>query len=264
MVDAHCHLDEFEDLEQVLLRAWEKGLEAIMTVAAEPKAFRISIQIASKDPRIFLSLGIHPHYAKEASKEALSMLGFFASSSPKVRAIGETGLDFYKNLSPRDKQEWLFKAHIELAHKLGLPLVIHCRNAFEEVLKILDTEAIPPQGVMVHCFSGSLTEAEEFLKRGFFISFAGNLTYPNADRLREAASAVPEDKVLLETDAPFLAPQPFRGKRNEPSYVEETFKTWAKLKGLLLEEAKRKILSNFKRFFLSNGGGRWNNGMWSL
>lgn len=254
MVDAHCHLDEFEDLEQVLKRAWTKGLRAIMTVATEPKAFGPCLEIASKDRRIFVSLGVHPHYAKEVSKDALSTLSSLASSSPKVKAIGETGLDFYRNLSPKDRQESLFKSHIELAHKLNLPLVIHCRNAFEEVLKILDVEAIPRRGVMVHCFSGGYVEAEEFLKRGFFLSFAGNLTYPNAERLREVALMVPEDKVLLETDAPFLAPQPFRGKKNEPSYVEETFKTWANLKGLALEEAKAKVLSNFKRLFLSDGG----------
>lgn len=261
MVDAHCHLDEFEDLEQVLCRAWLKGLQVIMTVAAEPRAFGPSLEIASKDPRIFVSLGIHPHYAKEANKEALSRLKSLAASSSKVRAIGETGLDFYRNLSPKDRQESIFRSHIELAHNLDLPLVIHCRDAFEEVLKILDAEAIPRRGVMIHCFSGGLAEAEEFLKRGFILSFAGNLTYPHAERLREVASMVPEDRVLLETDAPFLAPQPFRGKRNEPSYVEETFKTWTNLKGLTPEDAKVKVLSNFTRFFLTDGEGKWNNGM---
>lgn len=261
MVDAHCHLDEFEDLEQVLRRAWEKGLEAIMTVAAEPKAFGRSLEIASQDPRIFVTLGIHPRYAKDASKEDLSILESLASSFPKVRAIGETGLDFYRNLSPRDRQESIFKSHIEIAHKLDLPLVIHCRNAFEEVLKILDSETVPSRGVMVHCFSGGLVEAEELLKRGFFLSFAGNLTYPNAERLRQVASLIPEDRILLETDAPFLTPQSFRGKRNEPSYVEETFKTWANLKDLTLEEAKAIVLSNFRRLFLPDGGTKWNNGM---
>ncbi len=253
MVDAHCHLEMFEDLDLVLQRAWDTGLEAILTVAAEEEAFGPSLEIASRRG-IYLSLGIHPHNAKDVTRETLKEIEKLASR-PKVVAIGETGLDFYRNLSPPKIQEEVFRRHIEMANRLGLPLVLHCRQSYQRVLEILDEEGIPEAGGMVHCFSGDMPTAEEFLKRGFYISFSGTITYPKAHTLRTIAREVPLDRVLLETDAPFLSPQPYRGKRNEPAYIVETFKLWAQIREMSLDRAKEIIKENCLRLFRIREGG---------
>ncbi len=250
MVDAHCHLEmrAFEDdFTQVLDRAWKEGIEFIVTVAVELNSGRRSLSLA-KDPRIYVSLGIHPHYAGQVGKDELRVMEDMAHH-PKVRAIGETGMDLYRSLSPRRKQEEVFRWHINLAEKLGLPLVIHCRDAVEEVLKVLDEEGVPAAGGMIHCFSGDGSIAKEFLRRGFYLSFSGVITYPKADPLREALKETPLDRLLSETDAPYLAPVPHRGRRNEPAFVVETVRAMAKIRGIPLEEMGRTIAENARKLF---------------
>lgn len=256
MIDSHCHLDMFGDLGEVLERARIQGVRVILTVAAEEKAFCLSLVIASSDG-VYLSLGIHPHYAKEAKSETFLRIREL-TSHPKVVAIGETGLDFYRNLSPREVQETVFRRHIEEANRASLPLVLHCRDAYERALEILDQEGGLTAGGVVHCFSASPEMAEEFLKRGFFLSFSGTLTYPRAQNLREVAKAIPLERVLLETDAPYLPPQPHRGKRNEPVYIFETLRTFAQLRGMDQTDVERALEENFFRLFKKAGGDHGN------
>lgn len=252
MIDSHCHLDMFEDLGEVLDRARERGIRVILTVAADEGAFVPSLHVASQEG-IYVSLGVHPHYAREAKDDTFRRLLDLASH-PKVVAIGETGLDFYRDLSPRWVQEDCFRRHIELANRAGLPLVLHCREAYDRALEILDDEGGGEVRGVVHCFSADRATAEEFLKRGFFISFSGTLTYPKAEGLREVAEVVPLDRVLLETDAPYLPPQPYRGKRNEPAYVVETLKAFAEIRGLDQGAAEEALEGNFFRIFEKAGG----------
>jgi len=243
MIDSHCHLDMFEDWKEVVERAKGAGVREILSIATDESSFLKSLQIVKETGGI-MAIGIHPHEAKNATSQSFETIRTLILNNREIVAIGETGLDFYKKFSPKDVQEEVFRRHLELANKLNLPIIIHCRDAYDRLLEILDEEGTPPQGI-IHCFSGTKEIGNEFLKRNFYISFAGPLTYPNSTKLKEIASYVPLDRILLETDAPFLPPQSHRGKRNEPALIVETYKTLAKIRGINLEELKEIITRNF-------------------
>ncbi|MHC4778264.1 MAG: TatD family hydrolase [Planctomycetota bacterium] len=228
-IDSHAHLDfpdYDEDLAEVIARAAEEGVSSILTVGTDLEASEKCLGIAAKYEGIEASVGIHPHDAATASKSALETLKSLAGRG--AVALGEMGLDFFRDRSPRDAQKAAFLAQLELASEMDLPVIIHSRESWEETYSILKDSSPPRRGV-VHCFSGGEKEATEALSLGFYLSFAGPLTYPKADRARSAAALVPIEKILLETDSPFLAPQTIRGKRNEPAHVVDVARAQARL-----------------------------------
>jgi TatD DNase family protein len=257
LIDSHCHLQfpQFRaDRPRVLERAWQASLSAIVIVGTDVEASRQAVTLAESDDRLFAIVGCHPHSAAaldEAGRKALRHL----ASSPKTVAIGEIGLDFYRNLSPPDDQRAVFEEMLHLADELGLPVVIHARQAEEETFAILSRWAAQvrqpegrPLGVM-HCFSGDLSVALRYRGLGFQISLAGTVTYPNAGRLAAAAAGLPLDAMLVETDAPYLAPQAHRGQRNEPAYLAETVARIAELRGQTPREIGERTAANAAAVF---------------
>jgi TatD DNase family protein len=249
LVDSHCHLD-FPDFaaerEAIIARARSAGVETMLTISTRLDEFDGVRAIAEAHDAIWCSVGVHPHEAKD--HDALVPQELVARAAhPKVVGIGETGLDFHYDLSPRDVQERVFRAHIEASRETGLPLIIHAREADREVARILDEER-PPPGVM-HCFSSGRSLAEAALAVGFYISISGIVTFRNAEELRAIVRDLPVDRLLVETDAPYLAPVPYRGKRNEPAFVAATAAAVAALKGLQAEELAEITSANFFRLF---------------
>ena len=240
LIDSHCHLQfpQFrDDRPQVLERAWQAGLSAVVTVGTDAEDSRQAVAQTENDARLFACVGCHPHSAAALDEPGRTALRRLASS-PKVVAIGEIGLDFYRNLSPPDQQLAVFQEMLDLAGELGLPVVIHARQADEETFAILSRwagQVRPSQGPrrlgVLHCFSGDLTLALRYHELGFLISLAGTVTYPNAGHLAAVAAGLPLDALLVETDAPYLAPQAHRGRRNEPAYLETTVARIAELRG---------------------------------
>ncbi len=219
LFDSHLHLDDdafAPDREAVLERARVAGVGGFVTIGTSLASSARAVALAEQHPEIFAAVAIHPHGALEATPEALHQLAALARR-PKVVAIGETGLDFYRPFAPREAQEDAFRAHLALAREMDLPVIIHNREADAEVLRIL--AYVAPQRVVMHCFSGSLDLARVCLDRGYYLGLGGPLTYRNARHATEVARFVPPDRLLLETDAPFLPPEPHRGRRNEPSYL---------------------------------------------
>jgi len=249
LVDSHCHLD-FPDFaterEAIVARARSAGVETMLTIGTRLDEFATVRAIAEAHNEIWCSVGVHPHEAKDYAALAPQQLVALAAH-PKVVGIGETGLDFHYDLSPRDIQERLFRTHIAASRETGLPLIIHAREADGEVAGILDEER-PPPGVM-HCFSGGRPLAEAALALGFYISISGIVTFRNAEELRAIVRDVPLDRLLVETDAPYLAPAPYRGKRNEPAYVAATAAAVAELKGIELQHLAATTSANFFRLF---------------
>jgi TatD DNase family protein len=231
-------------------RARAAGVEHILAIGTgRPEKLDLAIEYADKYDWIFASIGIHPHEAKEATQQHLDKLTELASH-PKVLAWGEIGLDYFYDHSPRDVQDRAFRDQMALAHQAKLPIIIHCRDAWPDTLNVLE-EAWKPTGLggILHCFTSTLEDAQRGLDMGFMISFAGNSTYPKAANIRDVAKALPLEKILIETDSPFLAPQPFRGKRNEPAYVAEVAKAIATVRNLGPEEVASATAANFRRFF---------------
>lgn len=255
LIDTHCHLDfkDFDhDRKEVISRLREEGITSIINVGSSLKGTKDSIELAERNEVIFAAAGIHPH---EADNIKDSDLELFKDSfnSKKVVAVGEIGLDYYKNISSKDNQKKLFIRLLQEAKKRDLPIIIHNRDAHKDIMMILkDVMGGSIKGVM-HCFSGDERLLEECLGLGLFISFTCNLTFKNASRLREIAKIAPIDKLLLETDAPFLAPQAFRGRRNEPSYVKYLAEELSRIKGLELEEVAKITSSNAKKLFDPSG-----------
>jgi len=246
-IDTHAHLTEsplYTSLQKVIEDALSAGVNWIINVATDVNSTRLGISIAEEYENILSSVGIHPHYA---DSQRFGDIKDFASC-PEIIAIGETGLDFYRNLSGKEAQLRLFEKHIELAYSLNLPVIIHQRNAMEDVKSLISNSSKQIKGIM-HCFSGGLSDAEWFIERGFFISFAGNLTFPKANRLKEVAKQIPMEWILLETDCPWLTPQPVRGKINKPSYIVHTYHELARLRGETVEEIADRIKENFKTLF---------------
>lgn len=251
LIDTHCHLDfkDFDnDRDEVIERARESGVSVIINVGTSLESCEKTLELAKKHSGIFASLGVHPHGADKTGDEVISKLKDMAKDK-KVVAIGETGLDFYRNKSPRDVQKALFAKFIRLSRELQLPLIIHNREADEEVLSLLKEEAKgEPRGVM-HCFSGDRNFLKRCLDAGLLVSFTCNLSFKNAFRLKDTAAFAPIDKILLETDAPFLAPEAHRGKRNEPSYIRYLAKELARIKNMTVEDIESITTENAARFF---------------
>jgi len=221
LIDSHCHLymaDFDADRPAVLARARSAGLGALVVVGYDLPSSRQAIDLAEQESDVYACVAIHPHHAADLTAAALTELQELASR-PKVVGIGEIGLDFYRNLSPREAQEAAFRAQLRLADTLRLPVAIHDREAHAETMRILSEDAGRQSAVVLHCFSGSDAMAAEAWSRGYFIGVGGPITYPNAGGLREILAAAPRDRILLETDAPYLPPTPHRGKRNEPAYL---------------------------------------------
>ena len=259
-VDSHAHLDgeQFDtDREQVIARARSAGVQTIVAIGNGngPEQVDRGIRLAEQYDFIYATLGIHPHEARLADEAAYEKMEKLARH-PKVIAWGEIGLDYHYDYSPRDVQKKVFIRQMELAASAKLPIVIHCRpsdgsdNAWEDCLGLL-RDRWAPNGLagVLHCFTGSWEHAKRALDMGFMISFAGNLTFPKAQQIRDAALEVPLDRILVETDCPYLAPVPNRGKRNEPAFVVETARKLAELRGLSAEEIGRKTSENFYNFF---------------
>ncbi|MDO8747384.1 MAG: YchF/TatD family DNA exonuclease, partial [Thermodesulfovibrionales bacterium] len=249
-IDTHCHLEmtEFdEDRDKVIQRARDAGIEALITVGSDMKGNSGSLRLSEKYDFIYSSVGIHPHDAKDFTEEIYKKVRGWAASSPKVVAIGETGLDYHYDNSPRDVQKEVFKKHLLLSKELGLPVVIHSREARKDTLEILGDSGIN-RGVL-HCFSGDMDMAEKAMEMGLYISIAGPVTFKNASKLRETAEAIPDDYLLIETDAPYLTPEPFRGRRNEPAFLVNTAEKIAEMRRVSLEDIARITTLNAKRLF---------------
>ena len=251
MIDAHAHLDfrqYDQDRQAVLGRAWQAGLSAVVTIGIDAETSDRAVRIAERNERIFATAGVHPHDAKKCSEEALARIEELLEH-PKVVAVGEIGLDFFKNYSPRDEQETWFRRLLSVARRAKKPLVIHDREAHDRILEILKEEADGPYAGMFHCFSGDADVARRVLDLGFDLSFTGTITYPGNDAVREAVRLAPWDRIHVETDCPFLAPVPRRGKRNEPAYVRYVLEEVARIKGVGIEEADRRTEANTRRLF---------------
>jgi len=253
MIDTHCHLDllKKEDREEALK---DERLEYLINVGFDKKTIKNAIDFANKYDKVYIAIGFHPHEADKVTEEDLDWLKKLARENPKVRAIGEIGLDFYKNYSDRKKQEEIFRKQIQIAEELGLPVVIHMRDAEEETIRILREEGAYEVGGVMHCFTGSYETMKKAVDMGFFISYSGILTYKNAQNVREVAKKTPTSRILLETDSPFLTPQPVRGKPNKPTNIFYTAKVLAELlPNTSLEDVDRMTTQNAKLAFNLNG-----------
>ena len=233
---AHLHFEEFDaDRPAVLERARKAGVRRFLTIGTDVETSRSAVALAEAESDCFAAVGLHPHEAAKGTDATWETLRRLAAS-PRVLALGEMGLDFFRNLSSHDEQARAFRHQIGLARELRKPILVHCREAHREVLTILKDEGARALGGVMHCFSGDAEFAKECLDLGFFISIAGPVTYPNAKKLPEVVRTVPRDRLVLETDCPYLPPQPYRGKRNEPAYLEHAARRVAELLELTLEE----------------------------
>jgi len=264
IIDTHCHLemDEFSnDRDEVIERAKNAGIEAIITIGSDLEGCKGAIELSEKYDSVYATVGIHPHDAKDFTEDIYSQLkAWTKNSNPplppftkggrggiKVVAIGEIGLDYHYDNSPREIQKEVFKRQLALAKEIGLPVVIHSREAKKDTLDIVRESGID-KGVF-HCFSGDMDMAEKVMAMGFYISIAGPVTFKNARKLGEIAKAIPDDYLLIETDAPYLTPEPFRGKRNEPSYLVHIARKIAEIRGISIEDLARITTLNAKRLF---------------
>jgi len=259
-VDSHAHLDgkQFDsDREQVIARARDAGVRTMVAIGNGdgPPTLDAGIQLAEKYPFMYATIGIHPHEARLADKTAYQTMEQLARH-PKVIAWGEIGLDYFYDHSPRETQQQVFTKQMDLAAAAKMPIVIHCRpsdgsdNAWEDCLGLIKDQWAPKGlGGILHCFTGTWPQASRALDMGFMISFAGNVTFPKAQQIRDAAMEVPLDRMLIETDCPYLAPVPNRGKRNEPAFVRETARKLGELRGLSMDEVGERTSLNFYNFF---------------
>jgi TatD DNase family protein len=252
LIDSHCHLDfpDFaDDLAGIVGRAEAAGIARMVSISTRLSRLDKLSAIAERFPNVYNSVGTHPHYAHEELDVTVADL-VTAAERTKVVAIGEAGLDYHYDFSPREAQETGFRRHIAAARETQLPLVIHSREADADVARILEEEtgkgAFP---AVLHCFTGSRELAFRAVALGLYISFTGILTFKNSDALRAIAADLPADRILIETDAPYLAPSKYRGKRNEPAYVAETAKVLATTRGVSVEEIARETTANFFRLF---------------
>lgn len=252
LVDSHCHLDYeglIEDVDAVVARAEAAGVRTLLTICTRPTALDGVLAIAERFPNVWCAAGVHPHHVAEQGVQSIERLLEIARH-PKVVGIGETGLDYHYDYSPRPQQQESFRNHIRAARAAGLPFIVHTREAEADTASILREELAdgPVPGVM-HCFSSSRQLADTALELGLHVSFAGIVTFRNADDLREIARRVPDDRLLVETDAPFLAPVPKRGKRNEPAFVSHTAIKLAEIRGCNSETLAAQTTGNFFELF---------------
>jgi TatD DNase family protein len=252
LVDSHAHVDmsEFDsDRTDMLARAQAAGVRQILAIGGAPGALASALPFAKRYDWIYAAAGIHPHEAKLAAPAHYDELVELAKH-PKFLAWGEIGLDYHYDHSPRDVQQRVFTEQLERARVAAKPIVIHCREAWPDCLALLQKHwSSSGMGGIFHCFSGTLEEARRGTEMGFLISFAGNVTYPKAQNLRDLAAALPLESILIETDSPFLAPQPFRGRRNEPAFVAEVARTLAPVRNLAPQQVAAATAANFRRFF---------------
>ena len=253
MIDSHCHLDHeplCSDLENVIKRSKDIGVKKLLTISTSVESFSRVKEIVNKDDIIFGTIGIHPH---EADKNKIDSEFFIKnlSENKKIIGIGETGLDFYYDNSNRDKQIESFKIHIEAALKANIPLIIHSRNAEEKTFDILNEYKKEKLKILMHCFTGSQKFAEQLLEFNSYFSASGIITFKNSVELQKTFKFLPLDKVLIETDSPFLAPVPKRGKKNEPSFIDFTATKLAEIKGIKKSEIIKITSDNFNNLFFN-------------
>jgi len=252
LVDSHCHLDDRQfdaDREEVIERARAAGVERMMAIGTGggPPDLEAGLRLARQYPFFYATVGVHPHDASKATPETFSAMETLAAEA-KVLAVGEIGLDYHYDFSPRDVQRQVFVEQLKLAGRAGKPIVIHTREAWEDTLRLL-REHWAGGGVM-HCFTGGPEQAGQALELGFHLSFGGVLTFPKAEAVREAARMAPEDRLLVETDAPYLAPVPNRGKRNEPAFMVDTVRRLAEVRGCTPEHIAEVTTRNFERLMV--------------
>jgi len=257
VIDSHCHLadDAFaQDSAQVLERAQTAGLTRVLCIlAADNKTESERAQhLAREWPALRFGIGLHPHQAGQFSgreAEVVPLVREAIASRPETRAVGEIGLDYHYDFAPRDVQQTVFRLQIRLAHDLGLPIIIHTREAEDDTLAILREESAGSVRGVMHCFTGTRRLAEEALALGMHISFAGIVTFPKGENVRETARVVPADRLLCETDSPYLAPTPYRGKRNEPAWVTRVAEELASVRGMAIEDLRGRMVANFDELF---------------
>ncbi|MBK5292086.1 MAG: TatD family hydrolase [Acidobacteriia bacterium] len=250
LVDSHCHLDDArfqDDLDEVIGRAIEAGVETMMTIGTGdgPPDLEVAIRLADRHDCLYASVGVHPHDAAKADEGTVRRLENLLRH-PKVLALGEIGLDYHYDNSPRETQRLRFIEQLELASSVRTPIIIHTREAWPDTFSLLEQHWNPAAGGIMHCFSGGPAEVERSLAMGFHISFSGIVTYAKALEVQEAAKLVPSGRLLMETDAPYLAPIPHRGKRNEPAFVLETARKLALLRGQSLEQIVEFTADNWR------------------
>ncbi len=254
LVDSHCHLADHAfdaDREAVIERAWASGVTRLLAIGGgeTPDEFDSALPLAEQHDWIYAAAGFHPHEAAKLEERHFTCLGE-SLRRPKVVAIGEIGLDYHHDFSPRDVQKRVLIRELEIAHDTALPVIIHCRDAWGDLERVFQEHASDfGRGGILHCFSGSVEDAARFMERGFLVSIAGNVTFKNAHALRAVAAQIPLDRLLTETDSPYLTPVPHRGKRNEPARVREVTRALAELRGMREEELAEHVFRNFIEFF---------------
>jgi TatD DNase family protein len=246
---AHLHFPDFAgDLDAVLERARAAGVRRMLTIGTDVPTSHAAAALAEREPDVWAAVGIHPHEAETADDSTLGEIERLAAR-PRVVAIGETGLDFFRNLAPREAQVRAFRAQLELARRTGKPVLVHCREAHDETLTLLAAANVRERGGIMHCFSGDVAIARRCVDLGLLISLAGPVTYPKPGALPEVARAIPSDRLVVETDCPYLPPQPYRGKRNEPAYVAITAARVAELRGEPLADLAARMSENARALF---------------
>ena len=251
MIDSHCHLDHepmYSDLKNVLNRSKDSGVEKILSICTTNDSFHKIIEIIKIDPIIYGTYGIHPH---ETSTDVVTKEEIIknVSSNKKIIAIGESGLDFYYNHSSKEKQISSFKSHIEASINLNVPIIVHSRNAEKETFDILNEYKKSKPKILMHCFTGSTEFANKLLTLGSYFSASGIITFKKSSDLRETFRLIPDDKLLIETDSPYLAPEPMRGRKNEPSYIKHTLERLAVIKNVDVDKIDRVTSQNFNILF---------------
>jgi len=252
LIDTHCHLT-FEqlsgDVEAVLERSRDAGVVGWITIGTDTRQNRKAIELAERFENMYAAVGIHPHDAKDVTAQTLTELKSLAQNE-KVVAIGETGLDFHYNFSKQQGQKRAFAQQLRIAQELNLPVIVHCREAFDETVEVLGRHGCDVKGVVFHCFSGSAQQAKIVLDYGFYISFTGVVTFKNAELTRQAVKIVPVDRLMLETDCPYMSPEPMRKQKiNEPALMIHTAKYLAELKGMDLADFAKAVTATSKTFF---------------
>jgi TatD DNase family protein len=252
LIDTHCHLTFEElagDVDGVIERSKAAGVTGWVTVGTDPRENQKAVELAEKFENMYAAVGIHPHEARTVTEDTLKELRELAKHN-KVVAIGETGLDYHYNFSSREEQRRVFIEHLKIAAELNQPVVIHSREAFEETMEILEQHSGSIKKVVFHCFSGSAEQAKVILDKGFYISFTGVVTFKNAEKTRQAAEAVPLDRLMIETDAPYMSPEPMRKQKiNEPALMVYTARRLAELKGMSLADFGEAVTATSKVFF---------------
>tara|TARA_B100000579_G_scaffold437657_1_gene468026 strand:+ start:136 stop:894 length:759 start_codon:yes stop_codon:yes gene_type:complete len=251
MIDSHCHLDQApleDNLKDILIRSKSVGIEKLLTISTTLNSFKKILNLIEYDPIIYGTFGIHPHEAENELLQKNEIIKKF-SNKKKIIGVGETGLDFYYNNSAKDKQIISFRNHIESALSLNIPLIVHSRNAENETFNLINEYKDQNLKILMHCYTGSKIFAQKLLKFNTFFSASGIITFKNSKDLQNTFKEIPQDRLLVETDSPFLAPEPKRGKKNEPSYLKFTLKKLAELKQTNVENLDRITTNNFNKLF---------------